>query len=305
VFGESGPTAWTERRKTMTSLMRVVCAVALVSAAAGTAGANAIVIVAEGADFSAESLRTLRSIATTELRARGVSVVEDERLRGVQPVGPETMGLARDLGAERIFVLRLGRLQRKVLMSLEELRPPSETPVDVARLTASSLDESDVVVPRLVRAVLEREPVEAGQRIATMTEEETAPVRKKPGEGLFVLGVGLAPLGGSIGWSYEARFWRLGVLFQGAEDDPSFFGVEGAWIPLDTDISPYVGVALGVVSAASDEGGSSAGMKLEVGAEFFRLHGARLFCGASAIVPFESLPRTDTASFGVFVRVGF
>jgi hypothetical protein len=289
----------------MTSLMRVVCALALVSAAAGAAGASAIVIVAEGADLGADSLRTLRSIATTELQARGVPVIEDERLQGIRPVGAETMSLASELGADRVFVLRLGRLQRKVLMSLEELQPPSEAPVWVARLTASSLDESDVVVPRLVRAVLERKPVEAGQRVTTMTDQETAPFRKKPGEGLFVLGVGLAPLGGSIGWSYEARFWRLGVLFQGAENDPSFFGVEGAWIPLDTDISPYVSVALGVVTAASDGGGSSAGAKLEVGAEFFRLHGARLVCGGSAIIPFESLPRTDSASFGVFVRVGF
>jgi hypothetical protein len=305
VFGESGPTAWTERRKTMTSLMRVVCAVALVSAAASAAGASAVVIVAEGADLGAESLRTLRSIAATELRARGVPVVEDERLDGVQPVGPETMGIVSELGAERVFVLRLGRLRTKVLMSLEELQPPSETPVDVARLTASSLDESDVVIPRLVRAVLERKPVEAGQRMATMTEQETVPLRKKPGEGLFMLGVGLAPLGGSIGWSYEARFWRLGVLFQGAENDPSFFGVEGAWIPLDAEVSPYLSAALGVVSAAYDGGDSSAGAKLEVGAEFFRLHGARLFCGASAIIPFQSLTRTDAASFGVFVRVGF
>jgi hypothetical protein len=294
-----------EEEETMTSLMRVVCTLALVSAAAGAAGASAIVIVAEGADLGADSVRTLRSIATTELRARGVAVLEDERLQGVRPVGPETMSLAADLEAERVFVLRLGRLERKVLMSLEELQPPSEAPVEVARLTASTLDESDVVVPRLVRAVLEREPVEAGQRVTTMTEQETAPFRKKAGEGLFVLGVGLAPLGGSIGWSYEARFWRLGVVFQGAENDPSFVGVEGAWIPFDTGISPYVGVALGVVGAASDGGRSSAGTKLEVGAEFFRLHGARLFCGAGAIIPFESLPWTDTASFGVFVRVGF
>jgi len=215
------------------------------------------------------------------------------------------MGLAERLGADRVFVLRFGQLRKKVLMSLEEIEPPSQTPLHVARLTASSLDESDVVIPRLVRSVLLREPVEEGQRIATMTDEETVPFKKKPGEGLFIVGVGLAPLGGSIGWSYEARSWRLGVLFQGAENDPGFFGVEGAWIPLDTDISPYVSVGLGVVSSANDGDESKVGTKLEAGAEFFRLHGVRLFVGASAIIPFESLPHTDTASFGAFVRVGF
>jgi hypothetical protein len=234
-----------------------------------------------------------------------VAVVEDERLEGVHPIGPETMSLTEGLGVERVFVFRLGRLQEKVLMSLEEIEPPSSAPIHVARLTASSLDEADTVVPRLVRAVLERENIEEGQRIATMTDQETEPFKKKAGEGLFILGVGVAPLGGSIGWSYEARSWRLGVIFQGAENDPAFFGVECAWIPLDTNISPYVSAALGVVTAAHDGDGTALGTKLEVGAEFFRLHGARLFVGASAVIPFENLPFTDTASVGAFVRVGF
>ena len=118
-------------------------------------------IVAEGADFSPESLRTVRSIAATELRARGVAVIENESLEGIHPVGPATMDLAESAGADRVFVFRFGRLRKKVLMSLEEIQPPSETPVHVARLTASSLDESDTVIPRLVRSVLERAPVEA------------------------------------------------------------------------------------------------------------------------------------------------
>ena len=290
----------------MNLVARSVFAVALASTGmASDAWANAVVIVAEGADFTEESLRTVRSIATTELRARGVPVIEDDRLGGVRPIDAQTMSTIEQIGAERVFVLRLGRLEEKVLMSLEELQPPSESAVHVARLTASSLDESDVVVPRLIRAVLERAPVEEGRRMTTMTDQETVPFKTKAGEGLFILGVGVAPLGGSIGWSYEARSWRLGVLFQGAENDPSFFGVEGAWIPLDGNVSPYVSAALGVVGAAHDAGGTALGTKLEVGAEFFRLHGARLFAGASVVVPFENLGLTDSASVGAFIRVGF
>ncbi len=290
----------------MNFVSRVVFAVALASTGTASDGwANAVVIVAEGADFSEASLRTVRSIAATELRARGVPVIEDDRLEGVRPLDPETMSMIKTIGAERVFAFRLGRLHKKVLMSLEELQLPSEAPVHVARLTASSLDESDVVIPRLVRAVLERAPVDEGQRITTMTDQETEPFKKKAGEGMFILGVGVAPLGASIGWSYEAQSWRLGVLLQGAENDPSFFGVEAAWIPLDTNISPYVSAALGVVGAAHDADGAALGTKLEVGAEFFRLHGTRLFVGASVIIPFENLEVTDTASFGAFIRVGF
>jgi len=272
---------------------------------AATASANAIVTVAEGADLTAESLRTVRSIATSELRARGVVVIEDESLEGVHAVGAETASLAQRFGAERVFVLRFGPLRKKVLISLEEISPLSGTPLQTARLTASSLDESDIVIPRLVRSVVDKEAVDDGQRIATLTDQETVPVKKKPGEGFFLLGVSLTPQGGSVGWSYEARTWRLGFLFQGAEDDPGFFGVEGAWIPLDTGISPYVGLGIGIVSSAGDEGASAVGTKLEAGAEFFRLHGVRLLAGANAIIPLKSLPQTDTVSFGLFVRVGF
>jgi len=269
------------------------------------AHANSAVVVAEGGGFSTESLQTLRSIAATELRAHGIGVIEDARFEGITPIESNTMNAAADLGVEKLFVLRLGKLRKKVLMSLEELQVPSQSPAFVARLTASSLDEADVVIPRLIRSVVEREPVEAGARIATVTDEESEPFNKKPGEGLFVVGIGLAPLGGSFGWSYEAQSWRLGVLLQGAENDPGWLGVEGAWIPHDGNISPYVGVGLGIVGAAHDGDGSALGTKLEVGAEFFRLHGARLFAGVNAIIPFKSLRHTDDVSVGVHLRVGF
>ena len=269
------------------------------------ANANAVVVVAEGGGFGSESVQTMRSIAATELRAHGIAVLDDTRFEGVTPIESNTMNAAAELGVQQLFVLRLGRLQEKVLMSLEELQVPSQSPAFVARLTASSLDEADIVIPRLVRAVVGREPVEAGARIATVTDEESEPFNKRPGEGLFVVGIGLAPLGGSFGWSYEAQSWRLGVLLQGAESDPGWLGVEGAWIPLDGSISPYVGVGLGIVGAAHDGDGSALGTKLEVGAEFFRLHGVRLFAGVNAIIPFESLRHTDDVSVGVHLRVGF
>jgi hypothetical protein len=158
------------------------------------------------------------------------------------------------------------------------------------------------VVPRLVRAVLNREAFDKGARMTTVTARESTPFRSRPGEGLFVIGVGLAPLGASIGWSYEARAFRLGVLAQGADDGASFFGVEGAWIPYDASVSPYLGVGLGSVGG---DGGASLGTKLEVGAEFFRLHRARLMAGVSAIIPFESRPGVDRVSWGLSLRCGF
>ena len=118
-----------------------------------------------------------------------------------------------------------------------------------------------------------------------------------------MIGVGLAPLGGSIGWSYEARAWRLGVLAQGADDGASFFGVEGAWIPRDGNVSPYVGAGLGSVGGGDTD--ASLGTKLEVGVEAFRLYKVRLMAGVSAIIPFESQPGVDRVSWSLSLRCGF
>jgi len=291
----------------MQSLKRAVLVVAAALGASGlaaTSRADAVVIVAEDAGLDAHTVRTVRSLLSTELRARGIPVREEPRLAGPRTLDADTRAAIVDSGADRLFVLHLGRLDRKILMSLEELVPDTLVPVQTASLSAGTIDESDTVIPRLVRAVVEREPVEKGARIATVTEQESGPFNKKPGEGLFVIGVGFAPLGGSIGWSYEARFWRLGVLFQGADDDVSFFGVEGAWIPLDSQISPYLGAGLGVVGPEND-GDAVVGAKLEAGVEFFRLHGVRLMAGVNAVIPFESRPGTDSVNLGLHIRAGF
>ncbi len=257
---------------------------ALASLVAPSAEASAIVVVAEDGGFPPDTVKTVRSLAVSELRTHGIDVADETPAR------------------DREFVLRLGRLDQKVLITLEDLAPPRTTPEFAASHAASSIDEADVVVPRLVRAVLNREPFDKGARMTTVTAQESAPFRTRPGEGLFVLGVGLAPLGGSIGWSYEARSWRLGVLAQGAGDGASFLGIEGAWIPYDGNLSPYVGMGLGSVS---DEFHTSVGTKVEAGLELFRLHGVRLMAGVSATLPFESHPGADRVSWGLNLRCGF
>ena len=188
----------------MPTFTRHLIAAVLFAFAGGTsAGADAVVIVAEDGGFDTPTVRTVRSLLSTALRARGIPVTEDARFAEPRPLDAETRVALAESGADRLFVLRLGRLGKKVLMSLEELVPDTLAPVRTASLTAERIDESDTVIPRLVRSVVEREPVEKGARIATVTDHESEPFKKKPGEGLFIIGVGLAPLGGSIGWSMK------------------------------------------------------------------------------------------------------
>jgi hypothetical protein len=272
---------------------------------AGVAHAAAVVLVAEDGGFDAATLQTLRTIAATELRVHGVVVTDDPRYHTAVALTPEALQDLAGQGAERLFVLRLGRLGEKVMISLEELQVPEPQPLFAATLTALTIEEADTVVPRLVRAVLERVPPEKTASISTMTAQETKPFLKKPGEGLFLIGMALAPLGGSIGWSYEARNWRLGALFQGARDDPPYFGLEGAWVPLEGEISPYAGAGLGIVWPAGGAGGEAKlGVKLDLGAEFFRLHGVRLLVGATAVIPMEAMSGTDDFNPQLWVRLG-
>lgn len=270
----------------MRTRLPLVAVLALASLAASPAAwASAVVVVAEDGGFPPQTVSTLKSLAAVELRTRGIDVLEG-------PGAPD-----------REFVLRLGRLDQKVVITLEDVAPPRTTPDYAATHAASSIDEADVVVPRLVRAVLKREPFEQGARMTTVTAQESTPFRNRPGEGLFVIGVGLAPLGASIGWSYEARSFRLGIVAQGADEGASFFGVDGAWIPYEASVSPYLGVGLGSVGGEGVD--ASLGTKLEVGAEFFRLHRVRLMAGLSAIIPFESRPGVDRVSWGLSLRCGF
>jgi hypothetical protein len=271
--------------ESMRTLLSVVAVFALASPAAAAArGASAIVVVAENGGFPAATVQTVRSLTATELRVRGLDVRDEPS------------------EASRQFVLSLGRLEQKVLITLEDVVPPATVPEFAVTHAAASLDEADIVIPRLVRAVLEREPFESSARMGTVTAQESAPFRSRPGEGLFILGIGLEPLGGSIGWSYEARRFRLGVLAQGAGEHGSFLGIDGAWLPYDGNVSPYLGAGLGIVDGGND---ASLGTKLEVGIEFFRLHGVRLMAGVGAIVPFESLPGEDRVSWSLTLRCGF
>ena len=67
---------------------------------------------------------------------------------------------------------------------MSQRAPPNTTPEFAATHAVSSIDEADVVVPRLVGAVLRREPFGKGARMPTVTAQESAPFRNRPGAGL-------------------------------------------------------------------------------------------------------------------------
>ena len=282
--------------------LRTAAAVALaLSPAAALADASAAVVVADDGGLEAPAVRAIRAVTAGELRKRGVPVSEDVRQEAVQPVDARLAALLQEIGVTRLFVVRIGgRLGHKVPLSLEEVSAPRLTPVAAASLTAITLDEADVVATRLVSAVLDRRSADDKAGMRTVIATEARPFQKKPGERFWVVGLPLllvhgdgarnTPSGISISYFYEAESFRVGASAVAASRDGSgigWFGLDAAWLPLDGEISPYLGAGLGYMGAAETEG---LGGRLSAGVELFRLHGVRLLGGVDAVFPFFSTP---------------
>src|SRR5713101_6711114 len=163
--------------------LRTAAAVALsLSPAAALADASAAVVVADAGGLEVPAVRAIRAVTAGELRKRGVPVSEDARQEAVQPVDARLAALLQEIGVTRLFVVRIGgRLGHKVPLSLEEVSAPRLTPVAAASLTATTLDEADVVATRLVSAVLDRRSADDNAGMRTVTATEARPFQKKPG----------------------------------------------------------------------------------------------------------------------------
>src|SRR5690242_8924161 len=96
---------------------------ALVSLAATSASArdpDALLVVADDGALDVPAVHAIRNVAAGELRRRGIAVIDDRRAEGVRPADEDLAMLASDLGARRVFALRVGgRLGVKIPLTLE------------------------------------------------------------------------------------------------------------------------------------------------------------------------------------------
>jgi hypothetical protein len=284
---------------------------------------DAVLVLADDGSLDPGAVHAIRSIAAGELRKRGITLADDRRVQGVRPVDSALSSLTAELGATRLFALRVGgRLGQKIPLSLEELSPQTLAQVSSAALTAMGLEECDVVTARLVEAVVDRRTVESTAGMTTLTATETKPFAKRPGERFWFIGLPVAlyngnrgtPVGFTLSYGYEAESFRLSATIGGFSRDNygvSYLAMEGAWIPLDGEFSPFLGAGVGYMAAASQGG---MGALVEGGLEAFRLHGVRALAGIELAIPFFA--GTSTGAFGAttvvrtiypaaFVRLAF
>ena len=270
-----------ESMRTRLSLLAVLALASL--AASPAAGASAVVIVAEDGGFPPDTVKTVRSLAVAELRTRGIDV-GDEPDRG-----PRVRAAARPPRPEGAH-------------HPGGPRAAGTTPDFTATHAASSIDEADVVVPRLVRAVLTASRSTRAHGCRRSRPRSRRPSAAGPARASSSSASASPRSGGRSGGATRPARWRLGILAQGADDGASFFGVEGAGSRSTPASRPTSARGSARWAANSTP---SLGTKLEVGVEFFRLHGVRLMAGVSAIIPFESRPGEDRVSWGLSLRCGF
>jgi hypothetical protein len=300
-----------------------VLRIALFLAAAPVLGqerADAVLVIADDGALERPAVRAIRNVAASELRKRGIVLADERRTPGVQPIDDSLAEVAADVGARRVFALRVGgRLGQKVPLSLDELSADTLAPVYSASLTATGLEECDVVTARLVDAVLGRRGAETTVQMTTVTAVESKPFAKKPGERFWFIGLpvglynaGASPAGLSLGYGYEAEFFRISVTgagFARGGDGVAYLAMEGTWIPFATEFSPFLGAGVGYMGAGGHGG---LGGLVEGGIEAFRLHGVRALVGVQVAIPFfdttqNSAPVVAHRSVypAGFVRVAF
>jgi len=256
----------------------------------------ALVFIGDDGGLNLQAVRAIRGIAIDELRKRGVRVIDDPRSEGTMSPAA-TQHLMAQLHAGRAFSINVrGRLGDKVPLEFEESAAGSPAPIFSTSLTATSLEECDVVVPRLVDAVLDRKAAEDNAGIASVTRAESRPYRKKPGELLWSFGLAIptfsgndssgAPFGLTTQVEYEMEHVNFGFEGVFANNRGLLAGglfMQANWLMLDGEVTPYLGGGFGYMGA--DEG-SGLGAKVQVGVEAFRLHSVRLIGGFEVMIPF-------------------
>jgi hypothetical protein len=267
------------------------------------AQSGAVVVVTDDGGIGEPSARTARHLLINSLRSQNVLLVDRPELDRVLPMDDALKSLIQGTGASKIYALRLSALGGKLIAELQELGPGLEF-LGSQSLSAKGAEELDVVLPRLVKAIVSSQPVEQTAEIDNLAAQEGRKWEKKPGEFFWGLGImgGTGLTEGSVGtfgfdlrFAYEMEQFRintnLGGMFTSPDsggDDGSFrISVGGSYLFSKSSFSPYVGMDFGyMINKASRYYGMGVGVIPHVGIELFRLHKARMMIEVGCMLPF-------------------
>jgi hypothetical protein len=260
-------------------------------------------VVAEDGGLDPASIHSLVQIADNRLVADGFEVLE----RPGYLVGSQVAAAAHEAaaaGAQQFFVLHVLRLGQKRIFQLDERDMRSGGIIGTANLSGR-VEDADVLLPRLVDAVVNHRPVEDTATVSTLSPEEARKYNYRAGTNHFVLGlpmglttIGNASFGLSLGYLYETEQWGLGFNSQFVLGSGSAFmlnlDIYGDYFFLPGFWSPYIGLGLGYMDIATPQPdghtAGGAGAIPEFGVELFRLNHIRLRLALQALLPFYVEP---------------
>lgn len=293
--------------RSLLSALLLGCALIAPSAAAQTRQ-RAAVVVAELVGVDESTATAARALTEQALHRHGIDVMTSPRLPLISPASAQRTAFLAQHGVGRLIELKLVRLGHSLTVVVSE-RDGADRVVHRDALAAARSDELDLVLARLVEAVLRRQPVEAGATVDTTTHREGRPWQKRGGE--FLWGLGLVfgtpfskaaatpSYGAELRFAYEMPHARLGVDLgtSGASGSITQFklALHGSYLFSTGDFSPFVGGGVALLGQDADEDfedsddpqGSAAGVAalLNGGVEFFRLHRVRLLGEAELMLP--------------------
>lgn len=250
--------------------------------------------------------RALQALTLQALADQGLDTADPEALRS--PESDEAAReAAREAGATRLFVLHLAPLSEAVLASLEEVTLDQGHTVARASLMIQRPEDSARALGRLATSVVSRAPIEESQLVSTVTQSESQPYSKRPGEFMVGMslwgGVGAADVatvpalyGTSLRLFYETPDFTFGGTLGGAgSENGGLFEmtIRGHYLFSQSDVSGYLGGGLGIsfMTMTDRDLNYGAHAVLSGGVEAFRLHATRLVVGADLLFPTYTLDR--------------
>jgi len=246
-----------------------------------------------------KELENVWVLVKNELGKQGIAVQVGGDIPVFLPDLESLRQWVNNLGVTRIFIVSYIVLGQKIIITLEE-KQISETGLDSVfseRATSTSIEDIDILIPKLVQSVINRKPYVDTESQTTITEKEEKPIKKKFGEFLwgagFILGSSIKSnpglnYGVNLKFNYEMTHARLdfNITFQANPIREKLYFVMGdagaAYLFMTGNISPFIGgnVGFGAIfmneSPDYDGHGFGAIGSVTLGVEFFRLYTLRL-----------------------------
>ena len=211
-----------------------------------------------------------------------------------------------------VYKVKALALGAKIIISIDKIRKDNGQIIHSEKASASTLDEVDKVIPRLVTAILDKNEFSDTAKYKTVTDNEAEKPKKIKSE--FYYGVGLLlnyitepDIGNKLMYGftlksfYEMQNFRadMDIVFSMNKTEDSTdeyndnlngfmsFSIVLNYLFLDSDISPFIGTGLGyAISSYYSETASYTNngpyVPLSIGVEFMRLYDIKLIAQVQA-----------------------